>query len=83
MLQFGIELSVELVVVDVPGVVDLVGIDADEAARACGIDEWTAVVGRGDERGKALAFLHRLAVGWAELHVALREQVLQDRLLTF
>ena len=69
LVQLLVELSIELVVVDIARIVNLVGIDADEAARAGGVGQWTQVVGGGNERGEALAFLHRLAVGRAELDV--------------
>ena len=47
-------------------VVNLISINADKAARACGVNERTAVVGGGDERGKPLALFHRLAV-WCKV----------------
>ena len=47
-VQFLVELGIELVVVDDARVVNLVGIDADEAARTGGVGEWAPVVGGGN-----------------------------------
>ena len=81
LFQFIDELCVEHVMSDVVGIVDLVGIDADEAARACWVDQRAQVIGGGDEGGKALALFEGLAIGRSELHVVLRNEVLEDGLL--
>ena len=47
--EFLHELSKNLIVVYLPGIVDFLGIDTYETPGACWVYEWTLVVGRGNE----------------------------------
>ena len=57
LVQFLIELCVELVIVDGTRIVDLVGIDADKAAGACGVSQWAQIIRRGNERCEIVIFI--------------------------
>ena len=80
-LHLGEELGIELGIVDRGGGIDGTG-DAhtEEAARAGGIAERLQVVGGGDEAGIAATTGDGLAIGLTELHVALRQELLELRL---
>ena len=80
-LHLGEELGIELGVVDRGGSIDGTGdAHAEEAARAGGIAEGLQVVGGGDEAGIAATTGDGLAIGLTELHVALRQELLELRL---
>lgn len=76
------QLGIELAMVEVVFEVDVASaLHTDEPSAARGVHQWLHLVGGADERGVALILSDGLAVGWAELHVACREQVFQDDML--
>ena len=83
LLQLGIELGIELIVVDKTSIVNLIGINADETSWARRIHERTAVVGGSNKRGKALTLFHHLTVWRTELDIVFWDEVLQNWLLIF
>lgn len=83
LVEFLHQLGKELAVVEVIVEVDVAStLHTDEPPAARGIHQRLHLVGCADERGVALVLSDGLAVEWAELHIACREQVFQDDVLT-
>lgn len=83
MTEFIAELGIDLTVIDGGEEIDGAGdVDAEVAAGTGGIYQRTAVVGGGDERGKAAALFHVGGEGETHIYFVLGDEELQQGMLT-